>query len=142
MALTLLDGTDATVDLGVALSGGTSTTSLRCIINAMEYRSGRGFQTAKTLCSGKWESEKPGTNQDFIRVTKFASKGSTISDLSPLLTATASASITFTAFTGCTKSGTFWLDGDSLTVSAGNYAMPGEATFRSDGAILTVWVTT
>lgn len=141
MALTLLDGTDASVDLGVAISG-TTQSSLRCIINALEYRSGRSFQTAKTLCSGKWESEKPGVNQDFIRVTKFASRGATISDLSPLLTATASASVTFTAFTGCTKTGAFWMDSDSLTVSAGNFAMPGECTFRSDGAIATVWVIT
>jgi hypothetical protein len=83
MSLQLLDGTSGTVDLAVALSGGTSTTSLRCIINSMEYRSVRGMQDATTLCSGKWVSEKPGRNQDFITVNKFASKGSAISDLSP-----------------------------------------------------------
>lgn len=142
MALQLLDGTDATVDLGVTFPSGTAASSFRCIVNQMEYRRNRQFQTAKTLCSTKWESEKPSVNQDFITVQKFGSRGATISDLSPLMTMTASASVVFTAYTGCTYSGSFWLSDDFIGVNAGSFAMPGSCSFRSDGAVSTAWVIT
>jgi hypothetical protein len=141
MAFKLLDGTLGTIDLTIAMAGGTSGTSARCVINSMQYRSVRGFQSRKTLCSGKWESEAPGTNQDFITGVKFASEGSLISDFSPLLTATASASTVFSLSAGTTKSGTFWLDGESNTVNAGQVAIPGTFSLRSDGPVATASVT-
>lgn len=135
MALQLLDGTDASVDLSLAGN------SLRCIINAMEYRSVRGFQDATTLCSGKWVSELPGRNQDFITVTRFASKGTTISDLSAFMTSTAAAAVVFTLGAGVTKTGTFWMDSESNAVSAGSVAIPGNVTLRSYGSVATAGVT-
>lgn len=142
MSLTLLDGTDATVDLSVTFPSGTSGSSMRCIINAMEYSRSRDFQDATTLCSGKWRSERPGRNQDRISVSKFSSVGATISDLSPILTATAAVSITFTAKTGNTFVGTYWLESDSVGVIAGQFAMPGNCVFRSSDSVATTWVIT
>lgn len=140
MSLALLDGTDASVDLNLAISG--TGYSMRCLIGAMEYRSTRGFQSAKTLCSSKWESELPGSNQDFIQISKFGSKGTNQSDLSSLMTAVTPAAVTATFFTGCTKVGTFWLSDDSIGVVAGFVPMPGAMVLRSKDAVATVWVTT
>jgi hypothetical protein len=140
MPLSLLDGTSGQVDFGVAFSG-TTTTSMKCVIASAEYRSTRGFQDQTTLCSGKWISESPTRNQDFLTITKFASQGSTISDTSVLMVATNAATITATFGTGLTKTGTFWLDTDSISVNAGSAAMPGQLSFRSSGAVATVWVT-
>jgi hypothetical protein len=142
MALAPLDGTDASLDLNVAINGGTSGSSLRCIIMGLEYTETRSFQEASTLCSGDWVAELPGRNQDFITINKLGTKGATISDLSPMMTATAAATVTFTASSGCTKSGTFWLSNQSIAAQAGVFAMPGQAVLRSSGAITTAWVIT
>jgi hypothetical protein len=141
MALSLLDGTDGSLDLMVTFPSGTSGSSLRCVINSLEYRSTRTYQSAATLCDGQWEDELPGKRQDFIRITKLASKGAIISDTSVLMGATNASAVVFTAQTGCTKSGLFWPDTDSTNVGAGTVAMPGELNLRSKGSVATVWVT-
>ena len=143
MALTPLDATDPSVDLLAHNStwGGSAGASLRCIIMGMQYNETRSFQEAQTLCSGDWVDELPGRRQDFIVINKLNTRGAVISDLSPLLSATDAANVTFTAYTGCTKTGLFWLSNDSLNLAAGIVAMPGQAVLRSKGAIVTAWVT-
>jgi hypothetical protein len=141
MALEKLDGTDPTVDLTVSGLSGTAGASLRCIIMGLEYTETRGFQEAPTLCSGDDVDELPGRRQDFITITKLGTYGSVISDLSPLMSATDAANVTFTARTGCTKTGKFWLSNSSVALQAGIVAMPGQAVFRSKGGVVTAWVT-
>lgn len=140
MALQLLDGTDATVDLLVAISG-TSGSSLRCVTTDIDHSATRQFQEALTLCSGNWVDELPGRRQEFLSVGRLASKGAVISDLGPLMGATAAANVTFSLATGCSRTGTFWMDSESNRVSAGNVAIPGRVTLRSRGAVANAWVT-
>lgn len=142
MPLALLDGTDAAVDLMVTFPSGSSGSSLRCITTDIDYNETRQFQRATTLCSGKWVQELPGELQAFLTVGKLDSKGSIISDLSPLMTATAAANVTLTLGSGCTKTGTFWMDNDRHRVNAGQFAMPGSTSLRSYGAVATAWVIT
>ena len=147
MALTLLDGTAAAVDLTLSGSNqagasGLLAGSFRCTASSIEYEFDRSFQNVMTLCSGQDVSEVPSTRQHFIRMSRFASMGTTTSDLSPLYSATSAAGLTFTAGTGCSKTGYGWLDKDTFGASAGQVAMPGSVSFRSCGGMATVWVIT
>jgi hypothetical protein len=108
----------------------------------MEYESNRNYQSFPTLCSSNWEDELPGRRQDFIRFGKLTSRGSIISDLGPLMGATNASAVTFTAFTGCTRVGNFWLGLDVMRVAAGQVGMPGNAILRSKGPIAYAWVIT
>jgi hypothetical protein len=57
------------------------------------------------------------------------------------MTATSSASVVFSLDTLVTKSGNFWMDGESTGVNAGQVVMPGGFSMRSDGAVATAAVT-
>jgi hypothetical protein len=136
----LLDGTAATVDVALAVSG-TATASLRCIVSGATYESTRSFQSQQTLCSGKWVRQSPANNQDILRISKFESQGDPISDFSGLMTGSAAANVVLTLETGNTKSGTFWLARDSFSLAAGAQGIPGVAELVSDGPVATVRVT-
>jgi hypothetical protein len=130
----LLDGTAASVDLAVAVSG-TVTSSIRCIVSGATYDMTRSFQSQQTLCSGKWVKQSPANNQDILRVGKFESQGDPISDFTGLMTASAAANVVVTLETGNTATGTFWLARNSWSLAAGAQGIPGAAEFISDGAV-------
>lgn len=140
MSLALLDGTSGNVDVQITIPGG-SATSFKCVIGAVEYRCTRSFTDIKTLCSGKWIAEAPQNQQDFITISKFASKGTAVSDTSVLLASLTPVAVTVTLETLCTKIGTYHFDSDTYNVTAGMSAIPGQLTGRSSGSVATAWVT-
>lgn len=146
MALTLLDGTAAVVDMTISIgdsaTSASTRTSLRCTLSNVDYRFTRSYQTATTLCAGADVVELPGQRQHFITAGRFESQGSLASDLSPMFGATSPASVVLTLATGCTKSGAMWLDEDSARVQAAQVAMPGSISLRSSGGMATSWVVT
>lgn len=139
MALTLLDFTSGTVDLNVAIPGGSGT-SMKCVLSDLMFRLSRTMQSRKTLCSGIWNQRTPSDQIGIIQATKQASSGAAYSDPLILMSDNLPHTITFTAFTGCTISGLFICTDDGLGGSAGSVAFAGGLAFENYGVLTSTWV--
>jgi len=133
MALALLDGTDATIDIQL------NSVSYKGIMGQWVARMGREFFEQTTFASGGWRSRVPGLKQVTGSMAGFNSKGSAASDPLALFANQTPYAGVFTSTTGCTLTGTFHEQSDSVSeIAAG---VSGRAIdFESYGAVTSAWV--
>lgn len=133
MALALLDGSNASIDVSIA------TASYKCIAAAWTARLVREFSEQTTFCSGGWRARVPGMRQLIGSLAGFASKGSAISDPSVNISTQLPVAMVLTADTGSTFTFSGHVGSDETTMVAA--ANSGRAiAFESTGAVVTAWV--
>lgn len=134
MALSLLDGTGASVDFTI---GGTS---VKCIFGYMAFSVGREMLEATTFCTSGWRSRKPGMKQAVVSLAGYASKGVGYSD--PLAAMANQTGLSFVATfdTSCTIAFTGHVVNDASGIRAA--AMSDRTmSLESDGTVTSSWVT-
>lgn len=138
MALALLDGSNAAIDVNFSIPGG-SATSFKNIAAVWTARINRDFTEATTFASGGWRSRTPGMRQLIGSLAGFASKGWAGADPLVLMSLQAAIAIVLTADTGCTYTFTGHVGSDETTLVAA--ANSGRIiTFESVGVVVTAWV--
>lgn len=144
MALKLLDGTVAAIDIMLAANAtvtsiGTATLSIRCIASAVAFTFRRPLGQKSTFCNTGWTKPTPGPRTMFAVVSGFMSTGASYSDPLVYFTQDFPSAFLFTADTGSTLQGA-WMeseDADSLTA----FANSGRSmSFESSDAVASTWV--
>lgn len=136
MALQLLDGTNATIDISF------NAISYKCVASYWSADLDRQFFESTVFCSGGWVDEIGGKKQLIGRMDGFASSGYAGSDpLALFNTSFQSTGFPFvlTANTGCYISG----NANASRVHTGmRAALQSEFAidFKSKGAVTTVWI--
>lgn len=138
MALELLDGTVAAVDMSIAYSG-TAQTSLKCAFNYLSARMQRGFTERTTFCSSGWVQEQAGMKQLLLHLDGYVSKGAVFSDPLALFADNTAKPFIFTADTGCTLTGSALAASDDMGLRAAANSQRG-IDLRSYGVVTSVWV--
>lgn len=137
MALTLLDGSDSTIDFQT----GTGLLSWKCGVSYMSIDIGRRMEDRTTFCtSGGWAAGVPTMKQAAIRLDGFMSKGAAFSDPLYLFSSTTAVAFVATFFTGCTMTGNMHAVGEHSGIRAQGASEMGVSAV-SDGPITTAWVT-
>lgn len=134
MALALLDGTNANIDISF---GGVSH---KCVYNMWSADLDRQFNEQTTFCSTNWKDETPGMRQLTGQAKGFVSKGSALSDPTASgFTSQTGVAIVLTMDVGCTLTFTGWVGRVHVGVQA---ALNSEQSvdFRSKGAVTVAWV--
>lgn len=140
MALKLLDGTVAAIELLANMSGVTTPTlSWKCMASAIAFTFRRPLGQKTTFCNTGWTKPTGGPRTMFAVVSGFMTTGAAYSDPLALFTQDTESAFIFTADTGSTLTGN-WMeseDADSLTA----FANSGRSmSFESSGAIASTWV--
>lgn len=133
MAIALLDGTNAAIDVTIA------TVSIKAMAAAWTARMLRDFFEQTTFASGGWRARVPGMKQCLVSVAGFSSKGISMSDPLALFATQAPMASVYTADTSCSITGNFHYGSDEHSyVAAGNSGrvIAGE----SYGPVTTAWV--
>jgi hypothetical protein len=141
MALKLLDGTIAAIDIKALMTAGstTPTLSIRCMASALAFTFRRPFSQKTTFCNTGWTKPTGGPRTMFAVVSGFMSTGAAFSDPLILFALDASSSFVFTADTGSTITGQWMESEDANSLTA--FANSGRSmSFESDDAISTTWV--
>jgi len=73
MALSLLDGTNAAIDMVITIA--SATNSVKCSFGYMSADVVREFTEKTTFCSSGWRSRQPGMKQVVGHLDGFVSKG-------------------------------------------------------------------
>lgn len=137
MALELLDGSSATIDLNM----GSAPVSWKCAINYFSFDLGRRMEDRTTFCTGgQWASGVPTMKQGAIRADGFLSKGATFSDPMFLFSTTTPVPFVATFFTGCTITGNMHAVGHHSGMRAQGASEMGVSAV-TDGAVTSAWVT-
>lgn len=137
MALSLLDGSSATLDF----TTGSSPVSWKCVVSYMSIDLGRRLEDRTTFCTGGgWASGVPTMKQAAIRLDGFMSTGATFSDPLAMMATTAAVPFVATFFTGCTYTGNMHAVGQHSGMRAQGASEMGLSAV-SDGAITSAWVT-
>jgi hypothetical protein len=147
MALTLLDGTGANIDLMTAVAGTPTTAnkSLKCHAGQVRFTFRKNVLRRSTFCNQSWTTPIPGEKTMFAVVSAFMSIGDPLSDPLVLFTAAPAApagpelTFVFTAETGSTINGKWIETEDDDTLAAA--ALGGrQLSFESSGPVTTTWV--
>jgi hypothetical protein len=137
MALELLEGTTAAIDLTVEFGG--TPASLKAAFNYISARMQRGFFDQTTFASDGWVSETCGMRQCLIHADGYASKGTPFSDPLELFSDNVPRAVVFTADTGCTITGDYLAASDGIGMRAAANSDRG-IDLRSRGAVTSAWV--
>jgi hypothetical protein len=138
MALALLDGTTAAIDMTIAISG-TNQTSLKCAFGYMSADLVREMSEKTTFCSSGWRSRQPGMKQLVGHLDGFASKGAVYSDPAVMMATTTALAFVFTADTTCTLTGNLHVVRDHMGLRAAANSDRG-IDWESDGVVTSAWV--
>lgn len=133
MALSLLDGTGASVDFTIAGS------SVKCIFGYMAFAVGREMLEATTFCTSGWRSRKPGMKQGVVSLAGYASKGVTYSDPLTMMSNQTGLSFVATFDTSCSLAFTGHAVNDAMGIRAAGMS-DRTLSIESDGAITSAWV--
>ena len=138
MALAILDGTGASIDINVTPPGGMAT-SIKCLFGRWTARIDRQFFQAITFCSGGWAVPIPGIKSFAFTLIGFMTTGNAMSDPLVMFGTQAGWAFVLTAFTGCTFTGTAHAASDVEDIVA---ALSSGRSFDaiSTGAVTTAWV--
>lgn len=135
MALTIIDGSNANIDITIA------TNSLKCQASYWSADIARDFTEQTTFCTSGWRARLPGLKQLLGAIDGFLGKGVAGANPSIYVASTAAQAYVLTADSGCT----FTFDGHAGRVHSGlRAAMNSEfaINFESYGAVTTAWVVT
>lgn len=139
MALALLDGVEAAVDMTIETDGSTAV-SYKCMANYLSADFVRDFNERTTFCTtGSWRARTPGMRQMFGRIEGFASKGWAGADPLVLMATNTPKDFIFTVDTGCTLTGQLHSARDHTGMRAQGNSERG-IDFESYGAVTSVWV--
>lgn len=134
MALALLDGTNANIDISF---GGASH---KCLFNYWTADLERDFTEATTFCSSGWRSRIPGMRRLTGRAEGYLGKSTAVTDPTVTgFTSQAAVAIVLTADTGCT----YTFSGYVGRVHAGLRAAANSeyaVEFESAGQVTVAWV--
>ncbi len=132
MALTLLSGTSANIDISLAGA------SVKCSFGMWSATFVRSATRTTTFCSGGWVEEQPGDKQLLFRLDGYAGKGVAHTDPSIYVTASSTTAVILTADTGCTLTfaGNVFEDGVQLVAAANSGR---SISGRSSGSVTTAW---
>lgn len=134
MALKLLTGTNAAIDIGF----GGSPVSVKCFFGRWRLAINAQAFGQTTFCSGGWVVEALGLKQGALTLGGYASTGNAYSDPLALFAAAPVAGI-LTADTANTISGSFNPTTDAIElVAAANSGR--DVDMRSTSALTTAWV--
>jgi hypothetical protein len=103
MALALLDGTSAAVNIAI------NTNSYNCIFSYVSADISRQFNEYTTFCSTGWRSRVPGMKQITGRLDGFLSTGANISDPSQYFASQVASNFVLTFTINCTYTFTGWV---------------------------------
>lgn len=140
MALKLLDGTTAAIDItSKILVADASETSMKCIASQVSFTFRRPTTPKTTFCGTGWASGTPGNKQMFAVVGGFMSTGADYSDPLAFFTEQTGVAFTLTADTGSTVTGT-WIETEdaSTLIAAANSGR--SMAFESQGVVSTTWI--
>lgn len=135
MALALLDGTTAAVNISIANANFT------CLFQYVSADIGRQFTDFTTFCSSGWKSEVPGMKQLTGRFDGFLSTGNAVSDPSQFFSSQSTENIVITFTTNCTYTFAGYIGNSHAGIRA---AAGSEESlqFRSYGAPTFAWQVT
>lgn len=133
MALSIIDGTNANIDISIGAS------SIKCVAGAFSAKIGREFFEQTVFCSGMWVKRQPGRMQLTGMASRFASKGAAYSDPLAFMTSSTAIAFVLTADTSCTYTFSGHVSSDDMTFVAAANATGGIA-YESYGAVVTAWV--
>lgn len=139
MALALLDGTTAAIDMTIAVAGGTNQTSLKCAFGYMSADFVREMTEKTTFCSSGWRSRNPGMKQVVGHLDGFVSTGQSYSDPAAMMSGTTPLAFLFTATTSCTLTGNLHVVRDHMGLRAAANSDRG-IDWESDGVVTSAWV--
>lgn len=134
MALVLLNGSTATIDISIA------SNSYKCLFTYVSADFNREFTEATTFCNSGWRSRTPGMRQVTGRGEGFLGKGTAPCDPSLNFTDQVGVAIVITYDTSCTLSFT----GHVSNVHTGIRAAANSefaVSFESTGSCTTSWTT-
>lgn len=140
MALKLLDGTNAVIDIASkVLIADASAISMKCIASQISFTFRRPTTPKTTFCGNGWVDGTPGNKQMFAVVGGFMSTGAKYSDPLAFFTEQLGVTFTITADTSNTITGT-WIETEdaSTLVAAANSGR--SMAFESSGVVTTAWV--
>jgi len=140
MALKLLDGTLAAIDVVVNLTGVTTPSlSIKCMASALAFTFRRPLGQKTTFCNTGWTKPTPGPRTMFAVVSGFMSTGTTFSDPLVLFSVDIATSFIFTADSGSTIQGNWMESEDANSLTA--FANSGRSmSFESSDSITSTWV--
>lgn len=134
MALSLLDGTGASVDFTI---GGSS---VKCIFGYMAFAVGREMMEATTFCTSGWRSRTPGMKQAVVSLAGYASKGVTYSDPLTMMNNQTGLSFVATFDTSCSIAFTGHCVNDAQGIRAAGMS-DRTISIESAGSVTSAWVT-
>ena len=141
MAYTLLDGTNANIDIQTAVpaTNTTANKSMKCIAGSVSFTFRKATSRKTTFCGSGWASSTPGDKQMFAVVGGFMSKGDVLSDPLALFDTQKDLAFILTADTGCILTGNWIQTEDANTLLAAQNSGRSMA-FESQGSVSSTWV--
>ncbi len=135
MALALLDGTSANIDLEI------DSSSLKCQINSMAVQFNRRAVTRPpTFCSSNWESAINGMKSINFAANGFLAQGDATAKLGQYHLTDTYPQITATFETGCTVDFSSVIEGDSGATQAAELATRSITGRNHNDDVAVAWV--
>lgn len=141
MAYTLLDGTNANIDIMTAVPATPTVAdkSLKCLAGSVSFTFRKSTTRKTTFCSSGWVSSTPGDKQMFAVVGAFMSKGDVLADPLVLFNTQLDLNFILTSDTGCTIQGK-WIETEDAGTLVAAQNSGRSLAFESQGAVTTTWV--